>query len=72
MKSSNNWGLFYYQFDQDHSKPDLIWNFKTRQELKDGLETEIQAFLQVVHHRLEPVLQAITLKLRAIIKATHF
>ena len=46
LKSTLNWPLFYYQFGQDHSKPDLIWNFKTRQELKDGLETEIQAFLQ--------------------------
>ena len=46
LKSTNNWSLFYYHFDQDHAKPDLIWNFKTRQELKDGLETEIQAFLQ--------------------------
>ena len=46
LKSTNNWPLFYYFFDQDHSKPDLIWNYKTRQELKDGLETEIQAFLQ--------------------------
>ena len=46
LKSSMNWPLFYYHFDQDHAKPDLIWNFKTRQELKDALENEIQAFLQ--------------------------
>ena len=41
-----NWPLFYYMFSQDHAKPNLIWNIKTRQELKDSLETEIQSFLQ--------------------------
>ena len=46
VKSSENWPLFYYQFNRDHSKPNLIWNFKTRQELHDGLQTEIQTFLQ--------------------------
>ena len=46
VKSSDNWPLFYYQFEQDHAKPNLIWNFRTRQELQDGLQTEIQTFLQ--------------------------
>ena len=46
VKSSENWPLFYYQFEQDHAKPNLIWNFRTRQELQDSLQTEIQTFLQ--------------------------
>ena len=46
IKTSENWPLFYYHFERDHSKPNLIWNFKTRQELHDGLQTEIQTFLQ--------------------------
>ena len=46
LKSTLNWPLFYYQFLQDHAKPDLIWNFKTRQEIKDGLESDIQSFPQ--------------------------
>ena len=46
IKTKLNWGLFYYMFNQDHAKPNLIWNFKTRQELHDGLEGEIRSFLQ--------------------------
>jgi len=30
IKSEANWKLFYYQFNRDHSKPNLIWNFKVR------------------------------------------
>jgi hypothetical protein len=37
-----NWSLFYYMFNKDHSKPNLIWNLKTRQELHDSLEGEIR------------------------------
>lgn len=46
IKADLNWSLFYYMFDRDHAKPALIWNFKTRQELKISLESEIQSFLQ--------------------------
>ena len=46
VKSTENWPLFYYQFDKDHAKPNLIWNFKTRQELQDCLQIEVQTFLQ--------------------------
>ena len=28
VKSEANWKLFYYQFNRDHSRPNLIWNFK--------------------------------------------
>jgi len=30
IKSEANWKLFYYQFNRDHSRPNLIWNFKVR------------------------------------------
>lgn len=46
VKSEVNWPMFYYQFHQDHARPDLIWNFKTREELKDALEAELRAFCQ--------------------------
>ena len=46
VKSSENWPLFYYQFEQDHAKPNLIWNFRTRQELQDSLQLEMQTFNQ--------------------------
>ncbi len=46
VKTSENWPYFYYQFERDHAKPNLIWNFRTRQELQDSLQTEITTFLQ--------------------------
>jgi len=46
VKTSANWPMFHYQFSQDHAKPDLIWNFKTREELRDSLENEIRNFNQ--------------------------
>ena len=45
IKSESNWPLFYYQFEEDHNKASLIWNFKTREELRDALETEIRNFM---------------------------
>ncbi|XP_005092836.1 dnaJ homolog subfamily C member 13 isoform X2 [Aplysia californica] len=44
VKSEANWPLFYYQFNQDHAKPNLIWNYKTREELRESLENEMRAF----------------------------
>nr|XP_027203282.1 dnaJ homolog subfamily C member 13-like [Dermatophagoides pteronyssinus] len=41
LKSPLNWNMFFYQFTQNHSKPDLIWNYKTREELRESLEKEI-------------------------------
>ncbi|XP_023328115.1 dnaJ homolog subfamily C member 13 [Eurytemora carolleeae] len=46
VKSSSNWLLFYYMFNKDHAKSNLIWNYKTREELREGLESEIAAFKQ--------------------------
>ncbi|XP_067952104.1 dnaJ homolog subfamily C member 13-like [Watersipora subatra] len=44
IKSDANWPLFYYHFAKDHAKPNLLWNYKTREELKECLEAEIRAF----------------------------
>ncbi|KAL7976783.1 hypothetical protein Chor_008732, partial [Crotalus horridus] len=44
IKIQANWDLFYYRFIQDHTRSNLIWNFKTREELRDSLETEMRAF----------------------------
>ncbi|KAF7993906.1 hypothetical protein HCN44_011175 [Aphidius gifuensis] len=44
IKSEANWKLFYYKLNQDHSMPNLIWNHKTREELRTALENEIRAF----------------------------
>eukprot|EP00795_Rhopilema_esculentum_P013369 gene13369-4225_t len=44
IKSEANWDLFYYQFQRDHSNPLLIWNAKTRDELRDALDAEMRAF----------------------------
>ena len=30
--------------EQDHAKPNLLWNYKTREELRDSLENEMRAF----------------------------
>lgn len=39
-----NLPLFYYQFLQDHNMPNLIWNHKTREELRSCLENELRQF----------------------------
>ena len=44
VKSQENWDLFYYRFSLDHAKPNLIWNFKCREELREALESEMRAF----------------------------
>ncbi|KAJ9591556.1 hypothetical protein L9F63_001910, partial [Diploptera punctata] len=44
IKSEANWKMFYYKFTQDHALPNLIWNHKTREELRDALENEIRMF----------------------------
>lgn len=36
--------MLYYQFLQNHNRTDLIWNHKTREELREGLAAELRAF----------------------------
>ncbi|XP_072378328.1 dnaJ homolog subfamily C member 13 [Diabrotica undecimpunctata] len=43
-KAESNWPLFYWNFNRDHSLPNLIWNHKTREELRSALEAEVRNF----------------------------
>lgn len=45
IKAESNWKLFYWKFNQDQALPNLIWNHKTREELRCALENEIRLFL---------------------------
>ncbi|SPP75614.1 blast:DnaJ homolog subfamily C member 13 [Drosophila guanche] len=40
-----NLPYFFYSFAKDHSLPNLIWNHKTREELRMCLENELRQFL---------------------------
>ncbi|XP_062135863.1 dnaJ homolog subfamily C member 13 isoform X2 [Drosophila sulfurigaster albostrigata] len=40
-----NLPYFFYNFAKDHSLPNLIWNHKTREELRMCLENELRQFL---------------------------
>lgn len=42
LKIEGNWALFYHKFGYDHAMPDLIWNYNTREELKETLQNEIR------------------------------
>lgn len=44
IKVDSNWALFYWKFSQDHTLPNLIWNHKTREELRCSLDEEIRNF----------------------------
>ncbi|CAB3992239.1 dnaJ homolog subfamily C member 13-like [Paramuricea clavata] len=44
IKSEQNWDLFYYKFNKDLMAYNLIWNYKTREELRGALESEMRAF----------------------------
>uniref|UniRef100_A0A3B4AJX5 Uncharacterized protein n=1 Tax=Periophthalmus magnuspinnatus TaxID=409849 RepID=A0A3B4AJX5_9GOBI len=44
IKIESNWELFYYRFQLDHARSNLIWNLKTREELREALEGEMRAF----------------------------
>ncbi|KFB50438.1 AGAP005771-PA-like protein [Anopheles sinensis] len=39
-----NLPLFFYQFGKNHAMPNLIWNLKTREELRAALENELRQF----------------------------
>ncbi|CAG9859086.1 unnamed protein product [Phyllotreta striolata] len=43
-KAESNWLLFYWNFNRDHALPNLIWNHKTREELRSALEAEVRNF----------------------------
>lgn len=43
-ESAMNLPLFFYQFQNNHELPNLIWNHKTREELRVALENELRLF----------------------------
>ncbi|TKR92925.1 hypothetical protein L596_007484 [Steinernema carpocapsae] len=42
IQSSVNWPMFAYQFGKDHSKADLLWNAKTREEFRLSIDNELR------------------------------
>lgn len=38
------WPPGFFRFQLDHTRSNLIWNLKTREELRDALEGEMRAF----------------------------
>lgn len=44
IRAEKNWRLFYQKFATDHARPTLIWNNKTRDELRETIENEIRNF----------------------------
>lgn len=47
-KITDNWDLLFFKCYKDHQDPDLIWNYKTREELRNNLENEIRIFTEAV------------------------
>ncbi|KRX18565.1 DnaJ -like protein subfamily C member 13 [Trichinella nelsoni] len=41
---SENWNMLFHMFNKNHYQSNLIWNPKTRDDLKVALESEIHAF----------------------------
>lgn len=50
-----NWAQFWRAFSLDHSRADLIWNERTRQELREALQAEVH-HLDVEKERTADVL----------------
>lgn len=46
VKAEGNWDFLYYQFWKEHSLPNLIWNSKTREELREALENQLRTCIQ--------------------------
>ncbi|CAJ1944370.1 unnamed protein product [Sphenostylis stenocarpa] len=49
-----NWPEFWRAFDLDHNRADLIWNERTRQELRESLKAEVHK-LDVEKERTEDI-----------------
>ncbi|XP_021638532.2 dnaJ homolog subfamily C GRV2 isoform X2 [Hevea brasiliensis] len=49
-----NWHEFWRAFSLDHNRADLIWNERTRQELREGLQAEVHK-LDVEKERTEDI-----------------
>jgi DnaJ family protein C protein 13 len=46
VKAEGNWDMLFYQFWKEHALPNLIWNAKTREELREALESELRTCAQ--------------------------
>ena len=46
VKAEGNWDLLFHQFWKEHSLPNLIWNARTREELRETLEAELRTCTQ--------------------------
>jgi hypothetical protein len=44
IRAEKNWRLFYQKFTLDHARPTLIWNNKTRDELRETIDNELRNF----------------------------
>jgi DnaJ family protein C protein 13 len=44
IRTEKNWRLFYQKFCMDHARATLIWNNKTRDELRETIENELRNF----------------------------
>ncbi len=44
IRVEKNWKLFYQKFVGDHARATLIWNNKTRDELRETIENEIRNY----------------------------
>jgi len=44
IRAEKNWKLFYQKFAGDHARATLIWNNKTRDELRETIENEIRNY----------------------------
>ena len=42
VAKKENWPMLFQQFHCDHARPDLIWNQRTRDELKEAMMAEIR------------------------------
>ena len=37
-----NWALLWHAFSEDHTRPDLLWNQRTREELREAMSAEVK------------------------------
>ncbi|XP_022893353.1 dnaJ homolog subfamily C GRV2 isoform X1 [Olea europaea var. sylvestris] len=54
-----NWHDFWRAFGLDHNRADLIWNERTRQELREALQTEVNK-LDFEKERTEDIVPGVT------------
>lgn len=48
IKATMNWRMLSYQFNSNHSKANLIWNEKTREEFRQAIVSQILHIPRVI------------------------